>query len=202
MASLEDLKQRLQAIRAEFQRQLPEIATTVALAGKAVAERNIKEKGFGATYSANKYPAFFLYGKELNGSGTTFLKNHGVDTATGKQGEGKTKRRKKGEAGPKEKFDTLTNWSEFRQAQGLQNAHVDLSYTNKMFANMQVVKVDEEGTIARAWLGATNTEAQNKMNWNFERYGDFIGKAIDPEARKAINEFVINKLKQIVKSIP
>jgi hypothetical protein len=194
MANLSDLKERIKQIREAVEGKLPDIAVTLTLSAKALAERNIKDKGFAAMYSVNKIPAWFLHGKELNASGTKFLENHGVNPQTGAQGEGKKKRRKKkGDPDPGH-FDTTTNWKEFRAAQGLQTDHVDLSYSNKMWANMQPVKVEQRGAIILAPLGATNVEAQDKMNWNRERYGDFIGKGLTDKDRETLTDVVVGEV--------
>lgn len=181
----------------EVEKRLPEIATVLTLAAKAIAERRIKDQGFAAVYSQVQVPAWFLHGKELNQRGTKFLQDHGVQP-NGSQGEGKKKRRKKkGDPDPGH-FDKTTNWGEFREAQGLQNAFVDLSYSNKMWANMGVVSFTKTEKIVRAMLGATNTEAQNKMNWNRDRYGDYITKGLKEEDRPILTEVVGQEIIKIV----
>lgn len=198
MAGLPEFKERLRQIREAVEAKLPDIAVTLTLSAKALAERNIKEKGFGAMYSENKIPAWFLHGKELNASGTKFLENHGVNPQTGAQGAGKKKRRKKKDDPDPGHFDTLTNWKEFRAAQGLQVDHVDGSYSNMMWSNMQPVKVEQRGPVVLAPLGATNTEAQNKMNWNRDRYGDFIGKALNDTDRETLTGVVVDEVVQVL----
>jgi hypothetical protein len=198
MPNMQDLKQRLKEIRDAVEARLPDIAVALTLSAKALAERNIKEKGFGAEYSRNKVPAWFLHGKELNAAGTKFLQDRGVNTTTGEQGKPKKRRRKKGETGDPAPFSTMTNWGEFRVAQGLQDEHVDVSYSNKMWANMQPVKVEQKGDTYLAPLGATNTEAQNKMNWNRDRYGDFIGKALGDDERAIMTSVVVDEVTNII----
>lgn len=200
MPDINALKEKLKQIEEAVLQKAPEIAITLTLSAKALAERNIKDKGFGYKYSQNKIPAWFLHGKELNQKGTKFLQDRGVDTGTGAQGEPKKKRRKKGETAEPGQFDKTTNWAEFRSAQGLQNAFVDLSYSNKMFANMQPVRVEQKGDLYLAPLGATNTEAQDKMNWNRDRYGDFIGKALTEEDRNTLTDVVVGEVVAIIDS--
>ena len=119
---------------------------------KALAERIIKDKGFGETYSTNEIPPFWLYEKALNASGKSYLDN--LD------GEG-------------------TNWGEFRQAQGLQSKHVDLSYSTRMWKGMRPDDPQQDGTKFFCVMGHNDNEGKKKMNWNFERYGDFLGKALE-----------------------
>lgn len=198
MDGLTDFRKRLEEIRAAVLENLPRIAEVVAVTAKGLAERRMKEHGFGIIYSNNPVPAWFFHGKELNQRGTAFLEKHGVHPKTGAQGEGKKKRRaKKGDADPGS-FLTTTTWGEFRVAQGLQAAFIDLSYSNKMWAAMSPISVEEAGGIVRALLGANNREAQNKMNWNFERYGDFIQKSLNEEDGKLLGEVVISEVSDVV----
>jgi len=186
MATIKDLDNILEQMKEAIRQRLPDALTTMVVTAKALAEREIVQNGIGAKYSKEKYPAFFLAGKELNQKGTTFLAAHGVDT-TGKQ----TRNVQKGKKSTKrtlEYADTLVNWEEFREAQGLQGNHVDLHYSNKMYANMGPQAPEQDGEVTRVRLGATNKEAQDKMNWNYERYGNFIMKALTDESKALLKQ--------------
>lgn len=197
MPDINELREKFKQMREAVESRLPDIVATLALTAKAFAERNIKDMGFGPNYSSVKYPAWFLHGKELNAAGRTFLAQRGVNSA-GVQGATKKKRRKsKGDPDPGY-FDKLTNWGEFREAQGLQSEHVDLSYSNRMFSNIQIVRFETEGTIYKAILGGTNEEDQNKMNWNRDRYGNFINKALTEENKNAMGELVITEISKVI----
>ena len=74
--------------------------------------------------------------------------------------------------------DEGTNWGEFRQAQGLQNKFVDLSYTTRMWKGMRPDEAQEIDGKFICFMGHNDNEGRQKMNWNFDRYGDFIGKAL------------------------
>jgi hypothetical protein len=189
MASLKDLKENIRQLREAVIAKLPDIAATVATTAKALAERNIKEHGFGAVYSTKRVPVWFLEGKELNASGTAFLKA----------------KKKKDQAGTHQQDgvkyypeDYGTNWMEFRAAQGLEINYVDASYTNKMWANMQVVQKENTESRAVAYLGGTNIEAQNKMNWNRDRYGEFIQKGLGEDSRNLLVEVVKTEINAII----
>ena len=151
MASLRDLIENLKGIEEALPEVLKQSATVMAHDGKALAERIIKDKGFGEVYSSNDIPSIWLYDKTLNASGKSYLDN--LD-------------------------DEGTNWGEFRKAQGLQNKHVDLAYTTRMWKGMRPDEVVEKDGKFICWMGHNDNEGRNKMNWNFERYGDFIGKAL------------------------
>ena len=154
MSDLSELIKRLKAFRDAIPDVMPQVATSVSMSAKALAERTIKDKGFGKTYSTTEVPAFLFYGKELNKRGKTYIETL--------------------EKNADEENPATTNWGEFRAAQGLQNKFVDLTYSGKMWSSMfpQDVQVDLFRYVAP--LGSTNKEGQNKMNWNYDRYGDFI----------------------------
>jgi hypothetical protein len=140
-------------IKSDIERSLPEIATSVSLTAKALAERTIKEKGFGAVYSTSELPAFWFQGKESTQRGASFIEN-------------------------KIKKDEGMAWRDLREAEGLQTEHVDLTFTGEMFAGMYPDDPVVEGNRVIAPLGHTNKEGQKKMNYNRDRYGDFIGKVL------------------------
>jgi hypothetical protein len=190
MAGLEDLKKRIIQIREAITAKLPDIAIEVTLSAKALAERHIKDKGFGKGYSDNKIPSWFLDGKELNQSGATWLANKKIKDSRGTHTQDGVKYYP---------ADYGVNWKMFRSAQGLQTEHVDLTYSGKMFANMQPVRVEQigEGRFI-AWLGATNTEAKDKMNWNRDRFGDFITKALTDDDRELLVQVVEEEVLKVL----
>jgi hypothetical protein len=191
MADLNDFRKRLKEIRDAVEAKLPDIAVTLTLSAKALAERRIKEAGFGAKYSKSKLPHWFLDGKELNQGGAAWLDaKRKKDQAATKTVEGKV-------IYPD---DWGVTWGELRAAQGLQTGHVDLTYTGFTFSNMQPVGIEQQGAIVRAPLGATNKETQDKMNWNRERYGDFIGKALTPNGRELLVEVVVGEVVAVIDS--
>lgn len=201
MPSLDDLRARIRQCEEQIRAQLPNLAEALTLTAKAMAERRIKNEGIGETYSTNPIPAWFFHGKELNNSGLTWLKQHGVN-AKGEAGEAthrNGKKRKKKEA--EQKIDRMGTWGEFRAAQGLQNSHKDWSYSNKMWAGMGVLGVEIKGDVYTAPLGGLNKEAQDKMNWARDASGDIISKALKPEDRDVLGETVKDGVLDIVKRI-
>lgn len=175
MASLRDLITKFENAKDNLDLAMMDTATSVSLAGKAYAERIILDEGFGAYYSDNKFPAFFLKGKELNKSGLNYLET-------------------------KEEDDELTNWKEFRNAQGLQTGHVDLHYSNEMFRGMLPQEPRKDGTKYIAALASNNQDGQHKMNFNQERYGNFIEKALGTEGEKQMSDVGLEELNRFLKS--
>lgn len=173
---LAELRKKLEAFRDDMDRDLLELATTISITGKALANRTIVDKGIGYTYSKNPVPAFFMHGKELNASGASFIERLN-----------------------KKSTKALTTWGEFRAAQGLQNNHVDLTYTGKMWSGMFPKEAYKQGNKYIAPLGHNNREGQNEMNWNKARYGDFIGKALKGDNLETIGKMAHEELINILK---
>ena len=173
MPDVSELRAQLKKLEDVIRLKLPEVATLISLSAKAFAERNIKERGFGAVYSANPLPSWFFLGKELNKTGETFIL-------------GRIKQKQE------------TTWGEFRAAQGLPNEHVDLTYSGTMWASMQPQEPFESNGVFYAPLAGGNRQTQDEMNWNFERYGDFVGKALTPENFKALLQAAYDELIQII----
>lgn len=172
---LQKLREDLRAMETRVREALPDIAIIITLSAKAISERHIKDQGFGVMYSTSKVPAWFLKGKERNAVGEKFIES-------------------------KIKAGEETNWQELRAAQGLQTGFVDLSYENEMWRNMQPAPPEVNGDVVTAPLAATNREAQNKMNWNRDRYGDFIGKSLTQEDYKNLGDIVITELLNVMKN--
>lgn len=174
MATITDLKNNLAKARKDIEASLPNIVREFAMSAKVLAERNIIEEGFGKEYSKNELPAFFFEGKELNNAGKAFIK----------------KKKKAGEG--------LT-WAALREAQGLPTDHVTLSYSNEMWRGVIVVEVQKNGTKIIAMLGSTTKSGKDKMQWNFERYGDFIMKALGAKEKGFLSEQATDDILQIIK---
>jgi hypothetical protein len=65
---------------------------------------------------------------------------------------------------------------------------------------MQPVRFQQnsDGTFVRAFLGATNVEDQKKMDYNRDRYGDFIRKAITSENDQQLKQVVADELNLVL----
>lgn len=176
----------LKQFRDELPQVLPAVATSVSMTGKALAERAIKDKGFGKEYSTVEVPAFWFYGKWINNQGRDFLYSNKGDAGTRKNIEDITE---------EDLIQGTTTWGKFRNAQGLQDKFVDLTYSGKMWAGMFPQEVEINLFQYTAPLGNNTVEGQNKMNWNYARYGDFIGSVLvgdnyDLMAQVGYDEFI------------
>jgi hypothetical protein len=112
----------------------------------ALQVTKVRREGIGS-YSTKKVPAFFFYGKQINAAGITFLRAHGVRPKGDKlRGTGSNPLIGKGRYGKAlTKDQRLTNWGEFRQAQGLQSAFVDATYTTRTLNQLGVFDRGKSG---------------------------------------------------------
>lgn len=198
-----DLILKLQQVKANLQQVGDDIAVEAANNLKALAEKNIIEQGVngGQKYAEYLVPAYFFWGRELNARGRRFLESKGV-SADGQAGEAKRIRgnKKKGIVGrAATKEDRLTNWKEFRQAQGLPVAHVDLFYSGHMWHNIVVIRISRVAGKSIAELGGADERAQNELDYNAKRYGTFITNAVSADDTEFINQLAADRLTQAFK---
>lgn len=171
--TLEELKRNLINLQNGIHTICINAARELALNTKAMAERNIRDSGVkddsgdSQDYSKNEVPAYWFRGKELNNNGTVFLDSLPTITKIDKEG--------------KEYEASYTTWGDFRAAQGLPNAFVNLSYSNEMWRGMLPGDVSVEGKRYVSRIAHTNQAGQEKMNWNYARYGNFLLNAVNME---------------------
>lgn len=173
--TITDLRKFLAKARREVEAALPSIVRDFAHSAKVISERNIIEKGFGETYSSTEVPAFYFYGKEINQ-------------------KGKSEREKRSK-----KKETMS-WAQFRSAQGLPDDHVTLSYSNEMWRGTNVVGAEKIGNVYYSILGSTTESGRNKLQWNFERYGNFMLKGLSKKDEAfLVNDVAIEPILEIIK---
>lgn len=175
MKTIDDLLNVLDRLKDNLKSEMPNIAKGAALSIKALAEREIQDKGFGASYSQNAVSNQKLRQNILNNKGRDFL----------------DKRDKQGAR--------VTTYAEFRKAQGLQTGYVDLTYTGKMFAGMTVTNQNLEAGRYIAILGHSDLSGALKMDANYKRYGDFIAKVTDKQDINLVSNYVQDEILELIK---
>jgi hypothetical protein len=176
---IEEFLQKLTRIRSDIEKDGEPIMERAAISARALIERRIKEEGIGKYSENKKTPAFRFYGKGTNKSKeAAFIKQ----------------KSKKVDGEPQ-----YTNWKEFRESQGLQTSHIDLTYTGRMFNNLKVTNVGKLGQLKFVATLSNDQELEaKKMEWNTERYGEFLKtndkeeemltRVIDGELQRIINK--------------
>jgi hypothetical protein len=167
MPDVSVLIKQIRQARTDLENALPELAIRNTINGKALAERKIREIGFGAKYSNNRVPAWYFLGEWKSKAGEAYVLNkQAYDEKNAKIVDG-------------EKIyadDAGVTWAEMRQAEGLQSDHVDLGFTNKMWAGLIPEEPYFEGGKIVCRLAGNTVEVINKLSWNFKHYGDFFSK--------------------------
>lgn len=72
-------------------------------------------------------------------------------------------------------------YMDYRAKMGHQTEFVDLTLSAKMWNGMQPSEVVVEGWKYYCTVSNNTQEGVTKMNANYERYGDYIGKALEDE---------------------
>lgn len=168
---------RLGSIGKELVAHGPEVVQQKAIAGTSLIVERIQAKGVpGATYSTNRLPDWFFSDKELNAGGRAYLSKQDDEKDPAKRG---------------------VTWGEFRAAQGLQTAYVDLTYSGRMLGGLVIVDTSAEGTKFTAIIGGSDMEIDDKLRWNAERYGD---KVFQPTAaeQKELDFIVLDLLETLL----
>ena len=91
-------------------------------------------------------------------------------------------------------------YMDYRASLGHQTEFVDLTLSAKMWNGMQPSEVVNEGWKYFCTVSNNTTEGVNKMNYNYERYGDFIGKALKDEVdtlREIAVETIFNYIEEL-----
>lgn len=152
----------------------------------ALQVTKIRREGIGS-YSTKKVPAFFFYGKQINAAGIAFLRAHGVrqpgDPLRGKDKPllGKGLRGK-----TLTKDQRLTNWGEFRQAQGLQTAFVDATYSTRTLNQLGTLSQLKTGYKYIVGVGGNTPYSKKVFFYLSLRYKNFFFPS--PEIQKILGE--------------
>ena len=167
---------KLDKLIGAFDTELTNISEEVALTAKALIVHHIQTEGIGKTYSTKKIPAFLF-----------LLDESKLDT------QAAVNYVKGIEALPED--ERYTNWAGIRQAHGNQTAFVDLTYTGRMLANLNIIKTEKIGNTYVTTIGGFEDEVRKKLQWNAARFGDFF--KLTPEHDKLINDLLAKKMNDL-----
>lgn len=189
MPTIADLQRQIKSAREQLLAALPELAIENTINGKSLAERKIREVGFGAKYSNNRVPAWYFLGEQKSKAGEAYiLKKQAYDEKNAKTVDGEKVYAE----------DAGVTWAELRQAEGLQTEHVDLGFTNKMWAGLVPEAPYFEGGKIICQLAGTNVEVINKLSWNFQHYGDFFAKVLGPKEIEMMTLVLADRVRAIL----
>lgn len=176
--NVDNYREGLRMAKQQILDNLPQIADEIAVSTLSVVkDRSINEgiiikgqEGTQPNYSTNTFYTSSLKGKELNSGGRAYV-------AANKKG----------------------NWAGFRAAQGLPADKVNLSYTNRMWTGIQVIRTVNNGYGKYlSVVGAVDSETQKIVAGNVQRYGMFLDPT--PEETQIAQEVAKERLMQIIQS--
>lgn len=181
---LDDYINRLDAAIKTVEAELPKISEEMAMNTMALVVNRIQQEGVeGKTYSKNKLPVFFFVGRELNAGGKALVERH-------KKKKDRDSAKKKGEKVRKNQgLDDLEpgiSYEEWREANGLQTAHVDLTFSGRMFQNLGIIGTVKTGDSYVTIIGGIDKEVKDKLQWNAKRFGDFMATNNEENAELSI----------------
>lgn len=143
-----------------------EIMLSAGVQAKSDIQERIQERGLddqdnplkygsGTPYSEKDVPAFFYDTKDALNAGGVGLIEESLENGDG------------------------ISYADWREANGLQTDHVDLTFTGRMWQNIGIRNLKTGQNIAIVQIGGKNDESQNKLNWNSQRYGDLMKLSTD-----------------------
>lgn len=192
--------QKLDDTILDLEKEMPLISEELATNAMALIIDRIQKEGLpGKSYSTNKLPAWWFADdkKILNAGGRALLQKQEKNKLRSvlKQQYGENIKLKKG--GSVDDLDEGISYHEWRAANGLQVAFIDLTFTGRMFQNVQVLGTIRRGDNFITILGATDAENKKKLEWNRIRFGDFF--ILHEEDQKIIQQLGELRVNTIIK---
>jgi hypothetical protein len=221
MPSLDDFDKRLALLESEIIKEGPRIAQEMAISALAMSRLRIQNEGVrGRQYSTKLMLAtqsqFNIKARfkpteiESTEIGRIGFRNQ-VAGGFRQPGTGRVDRkgatRKKRLMwikfkGAKKAVPVMVlhgGYKELRRLNGLQTAHVDFTFTGRMFQNIKLLEPKNQGLKFLAFIGATNLEEKQKLFGLSRRFGTFL----DPESDelKVLQQIQANRIQDVVKRV-
>lgn len=180
MKTLDDLIDKLQEMRDGIAKDAEQVSQKMALNFKALAVRRLQDQGIeGESYSDAGVPAYMYSNDKWSNSYARL--NSGFDRMIS----------------DKKKKKELVSWKDVRSSQGLQTSKVDFTFTGRTLQNLSIVKTEVDDHKATSYLGGTNIETQDRLNYGHSMYGNFLKP--NQEERKFLLEVATKEFKERIK---
>lgn len=162
------IDQMISGLDAELEKASEEMA--LSLMGMII--NRIQQEGLpGRKYSKNKLPAYFFYDRALNAGGRALYDKHVKKRERELLREiGETVRKNKA----LDELEDGISYEEWRVANGLQVAHVDLTFSGRMLQNLGIIGTKRAGNFFVTVLGGTNEETKLRIEYNTLRFGKWF----------------------------
>jgi hypothetical protein len=166
---MDTLQHRIELAKAQLRLQAPRVVLTMAQTGLALVTLRIQRDGLPGKprYSSAPFPTYLYWGNALNARGKDYIKKN-----------------------------PLGSWGAFRQAQGLPAEVVNLTYSGRMLRSLTVAPAGTTGTLHSAHVVAADQESANKVQWNEDRYGDFLTPL--PAEQQQIDHYATRELTRVI----
>lgn len=215
MPNLNDLDRKLQQLEKNLIAAAPRIITEYAADYAALSIRKIQTEGVDAAQYSTKpmLATASMFNRKAS------FKPTEVATTLGRGEDGKLikggARTKKGNVkksgtearykwvkfpGAKKAVPVMElqgGYAELRQLNGLQTAHVDLTFSGRELQNIKVLRDAQTGEKFTAYIGATNEENKKKLEGQNKRYGNFF--KVNASDQKLLDEKAVDQFKKVVK---
>jgi hypothetical protein len=171
---LGDFIRRFDATILDIEHDQGKLLLEAAMDAKATVIKRIIETGInheGGRFGSPNNPGGYSR-KPMLVNGSSFWKKSGNESIAGskeKRKELKWVTIKKGGRTIK-LYELEGGYEQFRQLQGRQTAHVDFSYTGRMWANTDIISKSENKVV----IGAQSEENRKKMEGLTERFGTIL----------------------------
>ncbi len=162
------LQDQITACKAEIEAAAPRIVETMAQTQLALVTLRIQSQGLRGAYYTGKLVSRSLFAsKAFNAGGRAYAKQKGKGSYSG-----------------------------FKSALGLKSDVVTLTFTGRMFRSLTTIYAGVSGTLYLARIVASDQESADKVQYNTDRYGDFLRPEADEAA--AISDYAQGELARIV----
>jgi hypothetical protein len=91
------------------------------------------------------------------------------------------------------------SYKKIRNKKGLQTKHVDLTNSGQMWRATRVVKSEQVGKRYEVSVAGGDSTAQNKLNYNSERYGDVLRTSNEEELK--MSQVIDDRLSELIKEV-
>ncbi len=194
-----DLNAKLELLEQELLKAGPKLAQEIAVNALALSVNRIQTEGVeGKQYSI----------KPMLATVSMFNKKSAFKPTVKEQKEGEKKKPKKKRwvwiKFPKAKKAVPVmilpgGYKELRKLNGLQTAHVDLTFSGRMLQNTKLLKFKERGAQFIYFIGASDKEEKVKLAGNNKKYGDFL--APTKEDIPVLQEVNVDAIEKIFKQV-
>lgn len=193
--TIDDAITNMDNFLAALEAEMPAVADEVALNALALVKNRIVDKGEGIEGAA--YSTRPMLATEEKFVVKSAFKQSKVQV---KRKDGTVVNRKLWIRFPRASkavpvMELPDGYKQFREIQGREGDHVNLSYTGHMWQATTIVARTHTGLTWVTIIGGLDEEAKNKLSWMTEKYGEFL--KVMPEEQILLDQIFHTRLQSI-----